>query len=82
MTGEAAFAIIEPIIRQTYGTSPMALALAGHLAEGVEANDFDSRGREYWLMVRCWDWFSGGTTADHVAQRIEAKLLAREETTP
>jgi hypothetical protein len=66
--------LIAPIIHETYGHGPMPDAFVKHLAWKIEADDFDSRGREYGIMIACWDWFSGGTTADATAQKIEAAL--------
>lgn len=63
---------VRPIVLETYGRSGMATALVGHLAERIAAYEGDDRER----MVRdvCWNWFSGGTTAEGVARRIEASL--------
>lgn len=67
---------IAPIICATYGDTDYARSLAENLAARIDARKWDSRGREYMVMLACWDWFSGGTTADNVARRIEAVLDA------
>lgn len=67
-------ATVLPIITKTYGKGSMANALAAHLAEKIDRNDFDSRGREHGVMLTCWAWFSGGSTAESAARRIEEAL--------
>lgn len=66
--------IVGPIIVRTYGSGSMVDALTNHLVEKIDAGDFDSRGREYMIMRVCWDWFSGGGTAENVARKIEEAL--------
>ena len=63
---------LRPIIERTYGKSPMAQALADHLA--VKIMDYDGDDRQRMILMTCWDWFSGGSTAEFVAERIEAEL--------
>lgn len=65
---------IAPIIKQAYGDSPMARALILHLTNRIYHDDWDSRGREYGIMLTCWDWYAGGGTAEGVAKKIEAAL--------
>jgi hypothetical protein len=74
-------AIIEPILRETYGTSLMVSALAEHLAERIDRNDHDDRGRHHMVMCACWDWFPGGTTANATATRIVRALAEAGVTT-
>lgn len=72
--------IIRPLIYKTYGEGVMAEGLAKTIADDVRErshdNDYANRGREYWIMMRCWDWFTGGTTAASVAEDIEKALIA------
>lgn len=65
---------VAPIIRETYGDTSMSRALTTCLVGKIDRGDFDSRGREHNVMLECWMWFSGGTTAERVAQRIEEAL--------
>lgn len=65
---------IEPILRETYGKGAMCSALVDNLAAKIDAKDWDDRGREYMVHMMCWDWFSGGTTAENTARKIEAVL--------
>lgn len=65
---------ITPILHETYGKGGMVDALADHLGAKIDSGDFDSRGREYAVMVMVWDWFSGGGTAASVARKIETVL--------
>lgn len=64
--------IVAPIVTKTYGPSAMAKGLAMHLSEKIDAYTGDDR--ERMIMLTCWDWFSGGTTAEGVAHAIEEKL--------
>ena len=71
--------IVTSIIRETYGRSDMADALARHLAEKIDSfvgedNGRPVRSREDMIWRTCWDWFSGGTTAENVARKIEEAL--------
>ena len=68
------FEIVTPILVRTYGRGGMVQGLAKHLAAKIDAQEWDSRGREYMIMRTCWDWMTGGSTADDVAKRIEAAL--------
>jgi hypothetical protein len=65
---------IAPIIFAAYGESSMTRALVNVLADKVERDDFDSRGREHGIMLVCWMRFPGGGTAARVAADIEAVL--------
>ena len=69
---------ISPIVTNTYGDNGMARALVAYLEDLVLRDDFDSRGREYGLMLACWDMFPGGVTAELVAKEVERVLLVRE----
>lgn len=70
--------LIRPAIWEIYGRSFMAEALVDHLGAKIDADDWDSRGREYGIMIVCWDWFSGGGTAAIAARNIEEALVARD----
>jgi hypothetical protein len=72
-----------PDIATTYGDNGVSRALAAYLAEKITNGEFekDSRGREYRIMVTCWNWFSGGTTAESVAKKIEQEMLKLEALT-
>lgn len=65
---------ITPIITSVYGDSVMSRALIAHLAPKISDGVFDSRGRQHSIMLTCWDWFSGGSTAEYVASKIEDVL--------
>lgn len=64
---------IAPILAKTYGDSPMCDGLADHLAEHLLAFAPGEKRRRM-VMNICWDWFSGGTTAEFVAGEIEEAL--------
>lgn len=65
---------IAPILTATYGKGSMVDALADQLAEKIDSRGWDLRGREYMIMVTCWNWFAGGDTAAAVADKIEAAI--------
>lgn len=79
MSHEAAWNVhcaIGPTITKTYGDNGMSRALVAHLAEKIASfvpRDEDDHRRD---MIRetCWNWFSGGSTAAYVADKIEAAL--------
>lgn len=66
--------VIHPILAETYGETETVYSMASWLAKRIDRQDWDSRGREYMIMLACWDWFAGGTTADGTAKRIERAL--------
>jgi hypothetical protein len=75
--------VIQPILYATYGKGGMVKALAEHLAEKIDnyaptLTDLEDEDRERMVMLVCWNWFSGGTTAASVAKKIEAALTATE----
>ena len=79
MTHEAAWNVhcaIESTITKTYGDNGMSRALVAHLAEKIAS--FEPRHkrdtRQDMVMRTCWDWFSGGSTAASVADKIETAL--------
>lgn len=66
---------IKPIIYGAYGQSPMAEALAENLAHKIDSGQTGRDGTREDLIWRvCWDWMSGGDTAQSVAKRIEEAL--------
>lgn len=71
---------ILPIVTEIYGDGIMAEGLAKQLAEKVEdfdPSEFDYHGdeqREDMIRLTCWNWFSGGGTAEIAAERIEEAL--------
>lgn len=70
--------VIRPILRATYGEGTMVDALADHLAEKLDAGGHGHyASREDMVTSLCWDWMSGGTTAEVVARRIERVLTDR-----
>lgn len=77
------YSIIHPVLAEIYGDGSMVEALAGHLAMRIanwpndDAN-ISGRSREDMIMQTCWNWFSGGDTAEIAAQRIEQALNGRE----
>ncbi len=67
--------VIGPILRATYGKGAMADALIGHLAAKLDAGDYGRyAGREDMVVAVCWDWMTGGATAEAVAKQIERAL--------
>lgn len=72
---------IRPILRATYGSGCVVNALAEHLAGKIDsyAPRHDRDSREDMVMRVCWDWMPGGSTAGHVAAKIEAALCGRDE---
>lgn len=74
--------VIRPIILQTYGDNGVTRAMVVHLAERIDNYDghYDERGgREHMVMRVCWDWMTGGTTAESVARKIEDALASGQE---
>lgn len=67
-------AAITAIIEDTYGKAAMPKALAADLIKKLPTWDESDRDREYEIMLTCWNWFSGGSTAESVARRIEEAL--------
>jgi hypothetical protein len=74
-------AIIEHIIKDTYGNTSFVDACVQDVANTIDKYNLDAdfrttshRTRESVIMLRLWDWFSGGTTAGNAAHRIEAAL--------
>lgn len=78
MTTENARRIIAPILKLTYGEGAMVDTLATDLADHLAKGEFDDRGRQHEVMLRCWDWFPGGDTAEAVAAKVEEALRAVE----
>lgn len=75
------FSTIRPILGETYGDGSMVDALAIDLSERIERwNDhpsqpsYEDRTREDMIFQTCWNWFSGGSTAESVAKQIEEAL--------
>lgn len=66
--------LIWPTISNTYGASSSSRAMAAELVRRIDAEDWDSRGREYMVMRICWDWMTGGGTAESAARQIERAL--------
>jgi len=66
--------IIEPIILEVYGDTEFARSLATHLAQSLTVPERWERTREDTIRVICWNWFSGGSTAQYVAERIDGAL--------
>jgi hypothetical protein len=71
--------VVATILEDTYGKSNYIAAMAGHLAERIDAwpdvqPRFGAESREDMIRLTCWDWMSGGDTAARVARRIEAAL--------
>jgi hypothetical protein len=70
---------IAPILVQTYGDNATTYALALHLAEKIDSyagEDDDRGGRERMICGVCWDWMTGGSTAEAVAREIEEALAS------
>lgn len=72
---------IAPIIFETYGEAAMPKALAENLAVDIDSYNESAAAGRYLVNTReeliwhtCWDWFSGGSTAEYVAKKIEAVL--------
>lgn len=70
---------ILPILRSIYGKGSMVDSLGEHLAEKIDTyapkpDDYEDEDRERMIMLTCWNWFSGGSTAHIVAAKIEAAL--------
>jgi len=68
--------IVAPIIKKTYGTGAMPIALIEHLASKIDQWEDDGyyRNREDMIRQTCWNFFAGGDTAQHVAGQIESSL--------
>jgi hypothetical protein len=79
--------IIAPIVTKTYGDTDMATALVENLAEKIDdwprrRKHHSFRDREDMVRMTCWDWFSGGSTAECVAEDIEAALQKAQAQEP
>jgi hypothetical protein len=66
--------IIQPILFKTYGEGDWTKALSVELANRIDNKKEDYRGRQHMIMMCCWDWMTGGTTAESVAEEIEEAL--------
>jgi hypothetical protein len=73
------YTAILPVVQRIYGAGDWTEAMTRELARRLDAKDWDSRGREYMVMMVCWDWMTGGTTAEHAAKEILVALDARRE---
>jgi hypothetical protein len=77
-------AIIEHVIKDTYGNTEFVGAAVQDVANTIDKYNLDAdyrtvsqrrgRTREDVTMLKLWDWFSGGTTAENAAKRVEAAL--------
>lgn len=71
---------VAPILKLTYGEGVMVDALADELAKKLAAwpdcdqPRYGAETREDMTRLMCWDWFSGGGTAEGVARKIEVAL--------
>lgn len=68
--------------RQVYGKGGMVDAMAATLDgkwDGWVAREGNAgyHGLEYAVQMECWNWFSGGGTADIAAKRIVAAVGGR-----
>lgn len=76
MTRDEIEVIVRTFITDTYGDNGMSRALVVALGERIDK--FDDEGGRYHRedMIRnvCWDWMTGGTTAQYVAEKIESAL--------
>jgi hypothetical protein len=71
--------IIEPIIVKTYGKGAVSVALAEHLANKIDtfqSRQFGPETREDMIRETCWNWMTGGSTAERAAGKIEIALKA------
>lgn len=66
--------IIDPIIYETYGKGTMITSLVNILAKGIISGDYHYRTREDFILHTCWNFMTGGTTAEYVAKQIEQAL--------
>lgn len=69
--------IIRTVVTNRYGRNPMANGLADDLIEKIPGWDKDDRERQ--IMLTCWNWFSGGSTAEVVAHQIKMGLFEAGE---
>lgn len=67
---------IRPILAETYGDTNMVNALSEYLGMRIESfvPRYEDETREREIMLMIWNWYSGGTTAEATAKRIEAAL--------
>lgn len=66
---------ILPVVIEIYGDSSMTLALVEDLSAKITKwTDDRYRTREDMIFQTCWNWFSGGSTAEYAAREIEAVL--------
>jgi hypothetical protein len=74
--------IITRIVTNRYGHNAMARGLADDLiAKMPDWNALDGDERERQIMLTCWNWFSGGSTAEVVAHQIKMRLFGAGEWT-
>lgn len=78
MTPDAIRDAIAPVLKYVYGDSASTDGLVEHLVRKLALGEFDDRGRQHEMMLRCWDWFPGGDTAEAVAAKIEEALRSAE----
>jgi len=74
------------VLEDTYGKGVFVDALTDELVRQIpqwklehDANPGLQSEVERLIMMRCWDFFTGGTTAESVAHRIKMKLYEAGE---
>lgn len=72
--------LIRSLVVKTYGGGSMPLALSVELARKIDnyeprTDDLEDEDRERMIRDTCWNWFSGGGTANSLAAKIEALLV-------
>jgi hypothetical protein len=72
--------IITTVVTGRYGQNAMAYGLAEDLIKKMpDWNEEDREERERQIMLTCWNWFSGGGTAEIVAHQIKMALFEAGE---
>jgi len=70
--------IIEPLVLEIYGDNVMSRGLVNHLIYLLEGEGktplYRWEEREDRIRLACWDWMTGGSTAEYAARRIETAL--------
>jgi type IV pilus biogenesis protein CpaD/CtpE len=76
--------VVQPIIVDTYGKGSMTIALAEHVANEIDTFEpqYPDDTREDMIRLTCWNWMTGGSTAEIVARKIEAALEAAGVSAP
>lgn len=78
--------IVQSVLEPIYGSGSFPQAGYQHIAKKVDAwpnckPSYHARDREQMILHTCWDFFTGGGTAEIAARRLEEALVSNTEST-